>query len=1084
MSRKRPHADDSSGDEDESGKISEESCSQHRRYRTAAQEDPEEISVSGKIEHVTLVNFLCHRHLHVPFGPNVNFIIGRNGSGKSAIMTGVVVALGGRAAQTSRGLSIKNFVKKGCSSGQVSVQLRNVGTDAYKHAVYGDSIIVERKITAEGGSSYKIKSCEGKVISTSRTEVDHAVDHFNIQIDNPVSLLNQDTSRHLLNSNNASDLYKFFMKATSLEQISTDYLFVMEQKEIALATLQGKKEDIPEVREEVRRREARFIAVKQIKDVKEQLEELKRERVWAEVIENEKEVAKLAATVEKLRSGLPKYDKEIQESEENVTEIEEKVRAVENEINQLKDQAETLKSDQQEIVADLQERKKTVKDKQSTARKLQCEIQEARNDQTFLQEKIDQMKSSLEVRNLQEERLQLQQLLEQKKEELEECHDELQELNDRTAILHEEEQNGHEQVSRVRKQEEFLHKEIKDAERQLQQAKYRANDQLLKFGDWMPRLVDAINVAVCEGKFMKPPRGPIGLHVHVKDQKWSYAIETCLKNLAYGFCVANYKDMHVIKCIISQMCTNFFPVVLVCPFQDTVYDFSSHKPNCQFPTVLDLLDIDDPVITNCLIDQVHIETTLLIETRSLACDVIWSRNAPATQAFAVSGDQVIGGRSFKCIAPLRKQRNYFSPYTKDDIRTLNQTIAEDTSQINQLTAKKRQLENQIKKTSNDLQGASKQKKKMQTSIDNLKMEINELMESIEEEVSPDISVLETDLEMYTQRLEDLSEQSRNAEEELREATESMELQKLFNNDHQIKISAVLEKADPLKEELESLILMGDQEKAKKQHFESQRRKFEQKIDEKEKEWDRLVNLAEQKAETASAHFARVETTRTVTDLETEIIKKQKYIKEEERNRGSAEKVTKEYKEICDRFGGILKNTKNIQKYNKYLNKQMEKRMGFLKDKIKILAANTSQFFTKHLSQRGFSGYISFNHNQETLDLIVNVHKGPKDAHSSHRYIDESTSVMKSLSGGERSVSTICFLTALWGAMESPFRCLDEFDVFMDLLNRKVIMKMVLELAALPTQKNRQFIFLTPQDLSSLPIDKKMVRIFKLDDPGR
>ena len=54
------------------------------------------------------------------------------------------------------------------------------------------------------------------------------------------------------------------------------------------------------------------------------------------------------------------------------------------------------------------------------------------------------------MRNLQEERLQLQQLLEQKKEELEECHDELQELNDRTAILHEEEQNGREQVSKVR----------------------------------------------------------------------------------------------------------------------------------------------------------------------------------------------------------------------------------------------------------------------------------------------------------------------------------------------------------------------------------------------------------------------------------------------------------------------------------------------------------------------------------------------------------------------------------------------------------------------------------------------------------
>ena len=52
------------------------------------------------------------------------------------------------------------------SSGQVSVQLRNRGSDGYKKAEYGDSIIIERKITAEGGSSYKIKSTEGTVLSS------------------------------------------------------------------------------------------------------------------------------------------------------------------------------------------------------------------------------------------------------------------------------------------------------------------------------------------------------------------------------------------------------------------------------------------------------------------------------------------------------------------------------------------------------------------------------------------------------------------------------------------------------------------------------------------------------------------------------------------------------------------------------------------------------------------------------------------------------------------------------------------------------------------------------------------------------
>ncbi|XP_067879033.1 structural maintenance of chromosomes protein 6-like [Heterodontus francisci] len=68
----------------------------------------------GIIESISLKNFMCHACLGpFKFGPNVNFVVGNNGSGKSAVLTALIVGLGGKATATNRGYSIKGFVKDG-----------------------------------------------------------------------------------------------------------------------------------------------------------------------------------------------------------------------------------------------------------------------------------------------------------------------------------------------------------------------------------------------------------------------------------------------------------------------------------------------------------------------------------------------------------------------------------------------------------------------------------------------------------------------------------------------------------------------------------------------------------------------------------------------------------------------------------------------------------------------------------------------------------------------------------------------------------------------------------------------------------
>lgn len=80
----------------------------------------------------------------------------------------------------------------------------------------------------------------GKIVSEKKDTIDTIVTHFNIQVDNPMCMLNQDTAKNFLNTKSIKEKYnvrffklhvfrkmfsvyfKFFLKATQLQKMVED----------------------------------------------------------------------------------------------------------------------------------------------------------------------------------------------------------------------------------------------------------------------------------------------------------------------------------------------------------------------------------------------------------------------------------------------------------------------------------------------------------------------------------------------------------------------------------------------------------------------------------------------------------------------------------------------------------------------------------------------------------------------------------------------------------------------------------------------------------------------------------------------
>ncbi|CAL8391746.1 unnamed protein product, partial [Gadus morhua 'NCC'] len=558
--------------------------------------------------------------------------------------------------------------------------------------------------------------------------------------------------------------------------------------------------------------------------------------------------------------------------------------------------------------------------------------------------------------------------------------------------------------------------------------------------------------------------------ISLKDPQMALAVEVCLKGQLQAFACDNHKDENVLQGLMARVFpSGQRPGIITSRFLDRVHDTSRRGvDHPTYPSVLQSLEVEDPVVANCLIDQRGIERILLIKNAAEARAVMAKPPRNCTQAFSVEGDQIFENRSWSAE---QSRPNFLFGDVEEEIRHLQREMENQTAQVGCYQQRKQKVEEDIGKNEDLLKKAHVEQKKTQGKERKLQLELTEL-QNMEELQSEDLQPLEEDLEEVVGKIASQQAQCEEARAQMAQLKANFEEAEQQDRKLKDQISAMAEEADSMKEDLTN----SDQEVMKckhhSKHYEEKRKTHLDNILALQASLEgQEYELAASVTKATEICPERLEVRRTARNLDNEINLVKTKITTQQAQQGNREEIVKQYKEAYEKYKDTAQQMKCLKSFIRTLNQIITDRLKAYNSLRSMLSARCKYYFDSLLFQRGYTGSMTFNHNDETLFISVQPGEGDK----------AELSDMRSLSGGERSFSTVCFVLSLWAITEAPFRCLDEFDVYMDMVNRRISMDMMLKIA--DSQRYRQFVFLTPQSMSSLP-ESKFIRILRMKDPER
>lgn len=1020
-----------------------------------------EPAAHGILEAVELENFMCHDYMEFKLGPLINFICGKNGSGKSAILTGIVLCLGGKASATNRGARLQNFIKEGKDHARILCKIKNQGDHAYMPELYGNTIQVERHFSRTGASGFKLKSEKGRVVSTRKFDLEEICDHMMLQIDNPMTVLSQDQARQFIGSSSQAEKYKFFMKGVQLEQLDQDYRLIEEQQENIRAKIEDKLPDLDDLKKKYERAKNKQELSQKYDSMLDKARDLRRIMAWAQVAEQESIRDSYAALVEEedakiaqAEARLAELDNIYQDSDQAATAAKEAydaakevVQRIQEEKNEEKVRQDDIKRETQEAVAEQRSIRAALKDADKTiqAKKEAIELEEQRLAE------LHGGGAAHRITDLDAAKSTLHQAKRDHEEHRKQRPDRVKDIERMAAAEGEAEAARKAQAERVKQQEQNLK----------QLAEHR-NSQDLAYHPNMPSLLKALQQ---ERNFQDRPIGPLGKHVRLLKPEWSSILEKSFGSGLNSFIVFGKNDEILLSNIMRRTKCSL-PIFIANP-----QPLEIKEPDSRFDTVLRVLEIDNEAVKKQLVIANAIEQTLLIPDMSEASDALYAGGRPlenVKRCYCFSPTSRLKGAalSYRNGQAAQDPIHEFlgTPRMRTDIdesiRRQREAVDESKDQLRSVEGEWRSARDRHEKAKQALVRHDRMERGLHIAVQKAEDEVERLNEAIQED-----AVEGGKLEVLRQQLMDVEEQKTVHENSYQDSVTALDglkaklreaTRKLHELDERIteaEAAAAEAQAAAQKAGKKRAYDLGEKNNVIAQIEDSKRDRAESqanvaKMDEK------IANFVEQ----ARAVCERV----NVPEGENHESLQKKY-----------NRIQADYHKYHDRIGDREQIAAEAAKWSKAYEsaKREVKGLSDLRDKLtetmvqrryrwkqfrNFISHRSKASFMYMLSERGFRGTLILDHKQKLMDIRVEPDITRRDG---------TGRSVRTLSGGEKSFSQICLLLAIWEAMGAPIRCLDEFDVFMDAVNRTTSVNLLIEGAR--QSIGGQFILISPGTKSDI-----------------